>query len=153
MRKLLVALILVGLLSAPLQAADWWNTTVAHKSAHVVGGATIAFTVGTLTKKPAVGFWTGCGAGVAKEMYDQAVSGIPGESVKSSFIDIGITCAGSYVGYRVAKWWVNRHQKQRYTAMKLNVTNLPITAGLLLPDVHIGTSSKFHVYTNGTITE
>lgn len=109
MRKLLIALILIGLLAAPLQAADWWNTTVAHKSAHVIAGGGIAFGVGAVSHKPWLGFAAGCGAGFAKEAYDHT----RGESFKSSAVDIGITCGAAGLGAWAAKWWVKRHLKKR----------------------------------------
>lgn len=91
----LSAAITLGAFAAHTARADDW--TGADKNLHAIGGAAIGIAAAAQTGSAWAGFRWGCGAGVAKEIFDATGQGEP------SAKDLIVTCAAAGLGATVGK--------------------------------------------------
>lgn len=78
--------------------ADEW--TGEDKTAHAIGGGTIALAMTAQTGSAMKGFAWGCGAGVAKEAFDAAGQG------QVSGKDLVVTCLAAAAGAGAGRFFV-----------------------------------------------
>ena len=91
---------LTTLLACTTVHADEW--TGEDKKLHAIGGAAIALAMTAQTGSSLTGFAWGCGAGVAKEVFDSTGQG------QVSGKDLIVTCAGAAVGAGAGRFFITK---------------------------------------------
>lgn len=90
--KILALLIAIAPLAA---SADSWSGK--DKALHMTGGAAIGAAVLAATKSEGYALAAGCGAGIAKEVWDSKR-----QNHTASVKDAAVTCAGTYIGIKAS---------------------------------------------------
>lgn len=90
MKRINTAIVAITMLACSAAQADEWNGE--DKNLHALGGGVIALAMTAQTGNAYTGFKYGCGAGVAKELFDATGQG------EVSAKDLLITCLGASVG-------------------------------------------------------